>query len=111
MIDMEKLMREQLASRESEYFVKNISRNQLDRCIYGLLQEIRYAADDDSLSAKRIIYRSHKLMNFKYNKTQPRRLANLLAVRGVLATSNSKRAASIVSSVDEQLLGELLPTQ
>ena len=100
-------MFDQLVNRESEYFEKDISRNQLDRCIYGLIQEIRRTANDHSLSAKRIIHRAHRATNFRYNKTEPRRLANLLAVRGVLATLDNERALSIVASADTQLLGEL----
>ena len=92
--------------RESEYFEKELSRNKLDKAVYGLYQVLRRQVGQPELPIKQVLNISHKETNHRYMKVKPRRLANYLSVRRLLIDSENKFALKVIKEADNQMLGE-----
>ena len=92
--------------REPEYFKKKLSRNQLDKVIYGLYETVRDEVDKD-IPITVILSQAYKSSNFKYEGIKPKRLANYLTVRRLLLDSGTKLAVKVVKKADNQMLGEI----
>ena len=91
--------------RESEYLDKKLSRNQLDKAIYGLLETVRDEAGID-IHVRVILSQAYKSTGFQYESVKPKRLANYLTVRRLLLNSESKYALNNVRRADNQMLGK-----
>ena len=92
--------------RQPEYFQKELSRNKLDKAIYGLVVVVRLEAEDPDLPVFQVLKMAHKSCSNMYKGVKPKRLGNYLAIRRLLLDSETNRALSVVRKADIQMLGE-----
>lgn len=92
--------------RESEYFEKELSRNKLDKSVYGLYQVLKKQINQPDLPIRHLLAVSHRETEHRYMNVKPRRLANYLAVRRLLIEGSSKFALKVIKDADNQMLGE-----